>query len=43
MNQLKSFNHNQFGELQVIVINGKKYFGASKQSRNREISRKVDI
>ena len=29
MNQLKKFNHEQFGELEVLVINNKEYFPAT--------------
>lgn len=36
MNQLKSFNHNHFGELQVITINGKDYFGARDVAKSLE-------
>jgi len=36
MNQLKSFNHYYFGELQVINVDGKDYFGASDVARALE-------
>lgn len=33
MNQLKVFNHNQFGKLEVLVINEKEYFPANDVAR----------
>ncbi|MGP4073818.1 ORF6C domain-containing protein [Piscibacillus sp. B03] len=36
MNQLKSFNHKQFGELQVILVNEKEYFSATDVAKSLE-------
>ena len=36
MNQLKTFDHKMFGELQVITLNGKDYFSATDVARSLE-------
>ena len=33
MNQLKTFNHNQFGKLEVLILDGKEYFPATDMAR----------
>lgn len=36
MNELKTFNHRHFGELQVIVVDGKEHFGATDVAKSLE-------
>lgn len=36
MNQLKTFNHKTFGELQVVTVNGKDYFSATDVAKSLE-------
>lgn len=33
MNQLKTFNHSMFGELPVVLVEGKEYFGAAEVAK----------
>ncbi|MBT2601249.1 MULTISPECIES: ORF6C domain-containing protein [unclassified Oceanobacillus] len=36
MNQLKTFNHNMFGNLQVVLVNDKEYFSATDVAKSLE-------
>lgn len=36
MNQLKTFNHPMFGELPVVLVKGKEYFGATDVAKSLE-------
>ncbi|EAZ84585.1 putative antirepressor [Bacillus sp. B14905] len=36
MNELKTFNHQMFGELPLIIVDGKEYFGATDVAKSLE-------